>query len=171
MSLLLPDAGLLFWMLLAFAVVFVVLYRYGFPIITSMIEARKQYIDDALKGAKEAKERLANIEEECNALIEDARKKQMDIMREAMAAREQMMNEAREKAYAEMEKIIAEAKSEIVRQREEALKSVRDEAAKTAVAVAEKILRKELSDKASQQDYIERLVDETRGMLNATVKE
>ena len=43
-----PDAGLLFWMLLAFGVVFYVLYKYGFPIITSMIDARKQYIDEAL---------------------------------------------------------------------------------------------------------------------------
>ena len=170
MSLLLPDAGLLFWMLLAFAVVFVVLYRYGFPVITSMIEARKQYIDDALKEAKEAKDKLANIEEECNALIEDARKKQMDIMREAIAAREQVMKEAREKAEAETERIIADAKNEIMRQREDALKSVREEAAKVAVAVAEKILRSELSDKASQQSYIESLVDEANEGLNATDK-
>lgn len=170
MSLLLPDAGLLFWMLLAFAVVFVVLYRYGFPVITSMIEARKQYIDDALKEAKEAKDKLANIEEECNALIENARKKQMDIMREAISAREQVMKEAREKAEAETERIIADAKKEIMRQREDALKSVREEAAKVAVAVAEKILRSELSDKASQQSYIESLVDEVNEGLNATDK-
>ena len=70
MSLLLPDTGLLFWMLLAFGVVFFVLYKYGFPIITSMIDARKQYIDDALKGAKEANEKIANIEQQCNGLLE-----------------------------------------------------------------------------------------------------
>ena len=162
MSLLLPDAGLLFWMLLAFSVVFFVLYKYGFPIITSMIEARKQYIDDALKGAKEANEKIADIEQQCNALLEEARLKQVEILREATAAREQIIKEAREKADAESGKIIAEARQEIERQRDEAMNAVREEAAKVAVAVAEKILRRELAGKEHQQQYIEKLVDETK---------
>ncbi|MBR5594464.1 MAG: F0F1 ATP synthase subunit B [Bacteroidaceae bacterium] len=168
MSLLLPDAGLLFWMLLAFGVVFVVLYKYGFPIITSMIDARKQYIDEALQGAKEANAKLAHIEEECNALIDDARKKQMEILREATVAREQMMKEAREKADAETEKIIAAAKKEIEQQRIDALNAVREEAAKVAVAVAGKILRSELSSSQKQKEYIERLVDEVNDELGTT---
>ena len=162
MSLLLPDAGLLFWMLLAFSVVFFVLYKYGFPIITSMIEARKQYIDDALKGAKEANEKIADIEQQCNALLEEARLKQVEILREATAAREQIIKEAREKADADSGKIIAEARQEIERQRDEAMNAVREEAAKVAVAVAEKILRRELAAKEHQQQYIEKLVDETK---------
>ena len=162
MSLLLPDAGLLFWMLLAFSVVFFVLYKYGFPIITSMIEARKQYIDDALKGAKEANEKIADIEQQCNALLEEARLKQVEILREATAAREQIIKEAREKADAESGKIIAEARKEIEKQRDEAMNAVREEAAKVAVAVAEKILRRELAAKEYQQQYIEKLVDETK---------
>ena len=48
MSLLLPDSGLLFWMLLSFGVVFVVLAKYGFPVITKMVEGRKTYIDQSL---------------------------------------------------------------------------------------------------------------------------
>ena len=167
MSLLLPDAGLLFWMLLAFGVVFFVLYKYGFPIITSMIEARKQYIDDALKGAKEANERIAGIEQQCNALIEEARQKQMEILREAAATREQMMKEARERADAETGKIVADAKKEIERQKEEALNTLRDDAARLAVAVAEKILRRELSSPQSQEEYVARLVDETKNELDS----
>lgn len=162
-----PDAGLLFWMLLAFGVVFFVLYKYGFPIITSMIEARKQYIDDALKGAKEANERIAGIEQQCNALIEEARQKQMEILREAAATREQMMKEARERADAETGKIVADAKKEIERQKEEALNTLRDDAARLAVAVAEKILRAELSSPQSQEEYVARLVEETKSELDS----
>ena len=165
MSLLLPDAGLLFWMLLAFSVVFFVLYKYGFPIITSMIEARKQYIDDALKGAKEANEKIADIERQCNSLLEEARQRQVEILREATAAREQIIKEAHEKAEAESVKIVTAAKQEIERQREDALNAVREEAAKVAVAVAEKILRRELAGEQRQQEYIERLVDETKGEI------
>ena len=168
MSLLLPDAGLLFWMLLAFGVVFFVLYKYGFPIITSMIDARKQYIDEALKGAKEANEKIADIEQQCNGLIEEARQRQLEILREATAAREQIMREAREKADAETERIIAAAKREIEQQREDAMNAVREEAAKVAVAVAEKILRRELAGEERQQQYVERLVDEARSEQKAT---
>jgi F-type H+-transporting ATPase subunit b len=170
MSLLLPDAGLLFWMLLAFGVVFYVLYKYGFPIITSMIDARKQYIDEALKGAKEANEKIADIEQQCNGLIEEARRKQVEILREATAAREQIIKEAREKADAETERIIAAAKREIEQQREDAMNAVREEAAKVAVAVAEKILRRELAGEEHQLQYVERLVDEARSEQKANGK-
>lgn len=167
MSLLLPDAGLLFWMLLAFGVVFAVLYKFGFPIITSMIDARKQYIDEALKKAKEANEKIANIEQQCNGLIEEARQRQVEILREATAAKEQIIREAREKADAETAKIVAEAKREIEQQRQDALNSLRNEAATVAIAVSEKILRKQLEGKESQQEYIERLVDEAQNELKA----
>lgn len=170
MSLLLPDAGLLFWMLLAFGVVFFVLYKYGFPIITSMIDARKQYIDEALKGAKEANEKIADIERQCNGLVEEARQKQVEILREATAAREQIIKEAREKADAETEKMIAEAKREIEQQREDAMNAVREDAAKVAIAVAEKVLRRELTGEQRQQQYIDSLVDETRSELKANEK-
>lgn len=165
-----PDAGLLFWMLLAFGVVFYVLYKYGFPIITSMIDARKQYIDEALKGAKEANEKIANIEQQCNGLIEEARRKQLEILREATAAKELIIKEAREKADAETERIIAAAKREIEQQREDAMNAVREEAAKVAVAVAEKILRRELTGEERQQQYVERLVDEARSEQKANGK-
>ena len=44
MSLLLPDSGLLFWMLLSFGVVFVVLAKYGFPVITKMVRSEERRV-------------------------------------------------------------------------------------------------------------------------------
>lgn len=161
MSLLLPDAGLLFWMLLAFGVVFLVLYKYGFPVITSMIDARKRYIDDALNEAKEAKAKLAGVEEECNALVNEARENQAKILREAVVAKEQIISDARDKAAAETEMMISEAKKQIERERDEALNSIRTEVAKLSIAIAEKIVRKELEESDRQQRYIDELVDET----------
>ena len=78
------------------------------------------------------------------------------------AAGEQIVKEAREKAAAEADKIIADAKLVIEQQREDALSAVREEVAKVAIAVAEKILRSELTDKEGQQAYIGKLVDETK---------
>ena len=53
-SILNPDLGLLFWMLLAFLVVFFVLARWGFPAIIVMVDKRSQYINESLKKAEQA---------------------------------------------------------------------------------------------------------------------
>lgn len=60
-ALLTPDSGLLFWMVIAFVVMFIILAKFGFPVITKMVEDRKKYIDESLQKAREANEKLANI--------------------------------------------------------------------------------------------------------------
>ena len=98
MSLLLPDSGLLFWMLLSFGVVFVVLAKYGFPVITKMVEGRKTYIDQSLEVAREANAQLSKLKEESEALIAAANKEQGRILREAMHERDKIIVEARKQA-------------------------------------------------------------------------
>ena len=61
MGLLTPDPGLVFWMIITFGVVFVLLAKYGFPVIIKAVEDRKAYIDNSLKAAREANEQLANV--------------------------------------------------------------------------------------------------------------
>ena len=61
MSLLTPDSGLLFWMIVSFGIVFVILSKYGFPVIIKAVEQRKAYIDNSLETARQANEQLANI--------------------------------------------------------------------------------------------------------------
>ena len=73
-SILSPDFGLLFWMLLAFLVVFFLMAKFGFPVITNMVEERKKFIDESLKSAREANEKLANIKVESEAILNEARK-------------------------------------------------------------------------------------------------
>ena len=80
-SILTPDLGLLFWMLLAFLVVFFVLAKFGFPAITVMVEKRKNYIDESLKKAHEASLKLENIKQESEAILQEAREKQASSRR------------------------------------------------------------------------------------------
>ena len=61
MGLLTPDPGLVFWMIITFGVVFVLLAKYGFPVIIKAVEDRKAYIDNSLKAARDANEQLANV--------------------------------------------------------------------------------------------------------------
>ena len=100
-SILTPDLGLLFWMLLAFLVVLFVVAKLGFPAIIGMVENRKQYIDESLKKAHDASERLANIQKEGETMLQEARQKQAQILKEAADTRDAIVAQAKEKAREE----------------------------------------------------------------------
>lgn len=160
MSFLVPETGLLFWMLLAFGVVFFVLYKYGFPVITSMIDERKRFIDDALQNAKKANEQLAGIQRRGDELLKSAHDEQARIIRDAVAAREKLLAEAREKAQMESEKILQETRAVIRQEKEDALREIRAQVAELSLAIAEKVMRKELESDRQQQLYAKELADE-----------
>ena len=159
-SILTPDLGLLFWMLLAFLVVFICLARFGFPVIIKMVDERKQYIDESLNKAHEASERLANIKQEGETLLQEAREQQAKIMKEAAETRDAIVEKAEEKARQESARIIAEAKQQIAFEKQEAIRDIRSQVAELSVNIAEKILREELSSDKAQQANIDRLLDE-----------
>ena len=159
-AILTPDLGLLFWMLLAFLVVFFILAKYGFPAIVNMVEGRKAYIDESLRKAHEANEKLANIQAESEQLLREAREQSAQIVKDAAAARDSMVSQAEVKAREESARIIAEAKAQIENEKQAALKEIRGEMARFSVSVAEKALRKELSAEAAQMEYVDRLLDE-----------
>ena len=139
MSLLLPDSGLLFWMLLSFGVVFVVLAKYGFPVITKMVEGRRTYIDQSLEVAKEANAQLQRLKAESEALVAAANKEQGRILREAMHERD---------------------KKQIQQEKEEAIRDIRRQVAVLSVDIAEKVIRKNLDEEHEQMEMIDRMLDE-----------
>ena len=159
-SILTPDLGLLFWMLIAFLVVFGVLVKFGFPAIINMVNSRKQYIDDSLKKAHEASARLENIQLEGEAMLQQARQKQAEILKEAADTRDAIVAKAQEQARHEAARLIEEAKADIAQAKSAALSEIRAQVAELSVSVAEKILRSELSDANRQMTTIDRLLDE-----------
>ena len=165
-AILTPDLGLLFWMLLAFAVVFFVLAKYGFPAITNMVEERKKYIDESLKKAHEASERLDNIKQESEAILQDAREKQAQILREAAESRDAIVEQAQVKAREEGARLLDDARVAIDQEKKAAIADIRKQVATLSVEVAEKILRKNLTGDQAQMDLIERMLDEVSSNNN-----
>lgn len=160
MSFLLPEAGLLFWMLVAFGVVFFILYKYGFPVITSMIDERKKYIDEALENAKLANEKLAGIEEQSRQMLEKANAEQVNILREATVVRDNLIKEAQAKAEMESAKILTMAREQIKLEKEEALREIRAQVAELSISIAEKVIRKELANDKEHEAFMNSLLDE-----------
>lgn len=160
MSLLTPEIGLLFWMIVAFGVVFFVLAKFGFPIITQMVDNRKKYIDESLDAARQANEKLAKIQEESAAMLKQAQEKQSQILAEAMEMRKQIVEKAQAEATTAGQKILEEAKQQIQIEKEDAIRDIRRQVGELSVQVAEKVLRQSLATDKDQMAMIDRMLDE-----------
>ncbi len=161
-SFLTPDLGLLVWMLLAFLVVLFILARYAFPAIVGMADKRKKYIDESLKNAHEAAERLENIQQESEAMVQKAREQQASIIKEASATRDAIVEDARTKAQAEADRIRSEAMVQIENEKQASLRSIRAQVASLSVEIAEKVVRLNLQDNKQQMQLIDRILDEVQ---------
>ncbi len=166
MDLFSPAFGLLFWMTVVFVVVFLILWKWGFPVIVNMVNNRKTYIDDSLRKAHEANERLANIQKEGESILQEARDKQAVILKEAAATRDAIVAKAQEKAREEGNRLLNEAKAEIENQKKAAISDIRKQVATLSVMISEKILREKLNTDKTQMDYIDRMLDEVSSSNN-----
>ena len=160
MNLVTPDTGLLFWMVVIFGIVFFLLAKFGFPIITDGLRKRNARIQKSLDDAQEIETRMAEWKKEQAEMMEQTRKEQAAILREAAAAKAQIVADAKAQAREEANKLIADAKLQIAAEKESAMQDVRKEVALLGVQVAEKILRHELEDSGSQRAFLDNLVDE-----------
>ena len=160
MSLVTPDFGLIFWMVVIFGIVFFLLAKFGFPVITDMVDERSAKIAKSLKDADEIEARMAAWKVEQAQMLEQTRREQSAMLKEATETKARIVADAKAQAKAEADKILADAKTQIAAEKESALRDVRKEIALLSVQVAEKVLRNELSDEGSQRAFIDKLVDE-----------
>jgi F-type H+-transporting ATPase subunit b len=160
MDLLIPSTGLLFWMSITFLVVFFLLWKFGFPVITGMVKERQAFIDESLKKAHEANERLANIQKEGESILQEAREKQAQILKEAAETRDAIVEQAQTKARSEGARLLDEAKAAIEQEKKAAIADIRQQVATLSVEIAGKILRQNLKDDKAQMDLIDRMLDD-----------
>ena len=160
MDLLIPSSGLLFWMSLTFFVVLFILWKWGFPVITSMVAERKAFIDDSLRQAREANERMANIQKESESILQDAREKQALILKEAAETRDAIVEKAQVKAREEGARLLADAQAAIEQEKKAAIADIRKQVATLSVEIAEKVLKQNLQGDQAQMDLIDRMLDD-----------
>lgn len=160
MSLLTPDFGLLFWMLISFGIVFFILAKKGFPVITRMVDKRRDYIQKSLEAADEANRKLEHIREESDKIVSQAQQKQAEMIRTAIAESEKIIQNAHAKAAIETDKQLEAARKRIEAQKNRAMADINSQVAILSVEIAEKVLRHELDDKANQQKLIMEMIDE-----------
>jgi len=162
MDLLQPALGLFTFSLVIFLILFVILKKFAWKPILSVLKERETSIADSIAAAERVKEEMAQMKAEHEHVLAEAKAERSKILKEAKDAKDHIIAEAKTQAQAEAKKIISEAYTAIDNQKMAALTDVKNQVGKLVIEVAEKVLRKELSDKSAQEGYIKELAGDIK---------
>ncbi|WP_295653467.1 F0F1 ATP synthase subunit B [uncultured Mucilaginibacter sp.] len=157
-----PDPGLFIWAVVAFGILFVLLRAFAWKPILAALTEREQSIEDALAKAEAAKEEMARLTGENEALLKEARIERDNILREAKKMKDQIVSDAKETAAKEGARMIEKARVEIDSQTAIALALVKDQVASLSIEIAEKILQKQFEDKGKQDALVADLLKQVK---------
>ena len=152
MDLLLPGQGLIIWQLVIFLGLFFLLAKLAWkPILTSLKE-REDSIQQALDSAENAKKEMASLKEDNEKLLRETRDERDKILRDARTAANRIHDEAQADAKKNADRLIEDAKSIIQTEKNAALRDVKEQVAMFSLDIAEKLIKKNLSDDKSQKE-------------------
>ena len=162
MDLLTPDLGLFLWNLLGFLILFFILKKTAWKPILKSLNEREKGISDSLATAERVKAEMNQLKNENEALLAKAREERALLLKEARETKDKIINEAKDQAKIEAGKIITDAQTAIEQQKMAAITEVKNQVGNLVIEVAEKILRRELSNKTEQESYIRQLSNEVK---------
>lgn len=160
MELFTPDFGLVFWMFIAFIILFAVLAKWGWPVILKNMDDRADTIDKGVEYARQAKDQLDHAREEARKYMEEASAKQAEMLRDAAKMKSQIIEDAKNQASVEAQKVMDAAKVSIEQSRKEAELQFRNEVSKFSIEIAEKMVRNQLKEDGAQTALVDKMLDE-----------
>jgi F-type H+-transporting ATPase subunit b len=162
MQLLTPDLGLLVWTLLAFLVVFFILKKFAWPAIIKGLNDRETNIANSIATAEKVKLEMAQLKNENEALLAQAREERAVMLREAKETKDKIIAQAKDEANEVKAKMIADAQASINNQKMAALIDMKNQVGNLVIEVSEKVLRRELGNKADQETFIKQLANDAK---------
>ena len=162
MQLLTPDLGLLIWTLVAFLVVLFILGKFAWPAIVKGLNDREKNIADSIASAEKVKLEMAQLKNDNENLLTQAREERAAMLKEAKELKDKMINDAKAEAKVQAAKIITDAQASINQQKMAAITDLKNQVGNLVVEVSEKILRRELANKNEQEGYIKQLAEEVK---------
>jgi len=162
MDLLLPHLGLIVWTVLAFLIVLFILKKFAWTPIIKGLNDRENKIADSISTAEKVKAEMAQLKNDNEALLVKAREERAQMLKEAKDIKDKIINEAKEEARTQATKIINDAQAVINQQKMAAISDLKNQVGNLVIEVSEKILRRELSNKTEQENYIKQLAEEAK---------
>lgn len=160
MELIKPSFGLIFWMLIGFAILFFILAKFAWPIITKGIASRNQKIADQLAEAAKIHEEMQSLNKKHEEMLAQAKAERDDILAEARKVSAELYDKAKQKAAAESQAMIEDAKKAIYYEKMKAITDAKNNIANFSIDIAQKLLSRELADREKQEELVEKWLDD-----------
>ena len=154
-----PEPGLLIWTTIIFGLFWFLMSKFAFKPIGNALKQRELDIQNSLDEAKRAREEMSQLVAENEKLLAQAREERSAILKEAKEAKEEIIADAKERDGAEYKRKVESAIQDIENQKQAALVALKNQSGQMAVEIAEKLLRRELSNKSEQEAYAKSLAE------------
>jgi F-type H+-transporting ATPase subunit b len=162
MELINPGVGLIFWMTLAFLAILYILGKYAWGPIMKSLKEREATIHDALNAAEHAKDEMKKLKFSNEQLLQEAKNERDAILAAARKIKESIIEESKQKASEEANRIIVSAKESIQNEKMAAITELKNQLAELSLEVAKKILQRELADPKKQEEYAKELMKDVK---------
>lgn len=162
MQLLTPSAGLILWQLIIFVMLFLLLAKLAWKPIINSLKERENSIHEALSTAEKARLEMSQLKSDNEKLLREAREERERILREARDASNRLKDEAVTEAKKAADKIIEEARAAINVEKAAALRDVKTQVAMFSLQVAEKLMKKSLSDEKAQKELVQSYLEDVK---------
>jgi len=155
-----PNPGLALWSVIIFLLFWAIMAKYAFKPMAEGLAKREKNIKDALDEADKAREEMANLKAENEKILAEAREERAKMLKEAKDTKNNIIGEAKVKAKDEALRIMTSAKLEIESEKNAAITEVKNKVGMMATEIAEKILKKELSNNSEHEGFVSKLIDD-----------
>ena len=160
MELITPSFGLIFWMLIGFGILFFILAKFAWPIITNGIASRNKKIADQLEEAAKIHEEMQSLNKKHEEMMVQAKAERDAILAEARKVSAELYDKAKLKAAAESQAMIEDAKKAIYYEKMKAITDAKNNIANFSIDIAQKLLSKELADREKQEKLVEKWLED-----------
>lgn len=150
-NLLAPSAGLMFWTLIIFAILFVVLTKFAYKPLFAAVEAREKALEDAVEGAKRDREEAAKHLALQLANLETAKVEAQKIIADSRLTAEKVRTDLLEATKAQQNEMLESARRMIESEKLSAIAEMRLQAIELAISGASKVIEKNLDSAGNRQ--------------------
>jgi len=162
MELVTPELGLIFWTTLSFLILLFVLRKFAWRPILHAVNDRETSIQEALAEAENARKEMQNLQADNERILQEARAEREAMLKEAREIKDKIVTDAREQAQIEGEKLIKQAKATIESEKIAAVADIRNQVAELSISIAEKVIRKNFSNKNEQLKLVDGLLGDLK---------
>ena len=149
-----PGIGVFFWMLVSFGVLVFILGKWGWPMLLKSLTKREKAIADSLNAAEKAREEMKQLEASNKDLLREAQREREEMLKIARMTSEKIVEDARQKATEEADRIVEAARENINYEKLKAMHDLKKEIASLSIDIAEKLMKAELSDRQKADSLI-----------------